>query len=261
MNLSYLIKRNTKRTVFAFLLCCVCIFVNAQTVWNKTYIEDRPSMQYTSIVEADSGYNLIGVTVNKTSPYYEQALTLVTDKNGFVIRYKANPDTININTGLFWNTLIKNDKNEFAFTGYGRDTVQHLVFGFLNNSFDSIKIFRYYTDSTFAFQGLSLIQYDNNTYYVAGGHNSKLGQNSNAVLIKIDSNGNRCWQKYYDRAKADFAESITKLSNGNLLIGAHSSDLNQTNERSNTWLIEVDTGGTVVRQWLDTNDSTYVAEG
>jgi hypothetical protein len=45
------------------------------------------------------------------------------------------------------------------------------------------------------------------------------------------------------------------------MIGSFRSDFNQANEHANTWLLEVDTGGNIVRQWFDPNDSTYVAEG
>jgi len=59
------------------------------------------------------------------------------------------------------------------------------------------------------------------------------------------------------------ASSIIKLTNGNLMIGAVRSNLNlnPTVQQANTWLLEVDTGGNVVRQWFDPSDSTYVAEG
>jgi hypothetical protein len=44
-------------------------------------------------------------------------------------------------------------------------------------------------------------------------------------------------------------------------LGCVRNDINQSIEHANTWLLEVDTAGNVVRQWFDPNDSTYVAEG
>jgi len=104
-------------------------------------------------------------------------------------------------------------------------------------------------------------QYDNNTYYVTGVHNLKPGSNANVVLMRIDSNGDRLWEKYYDQGNFNYAQGIVALKNGNLIIGAERNDLNQTVEHANTWLIELDTGGTVIRQWFDSNDSTYAAKG
>ena len=68
-------------------------------------------------------------------------------------------------------------------------------------------------------------------------------------------------EKKYHQFAYDYGESLIKLNNGNLLLGAVRNNNNQTLQKSNTWLLEVDTGGNVVRQWFDPNDSTYVAEG
>ena len=114
-------------------------------------------MRFSSVISSDSTYKMIGVTVNKLAPYYEQVLMIKTDTNGNLLGYKSSPDTIGINTGTYWNTLIRTNKNEFAFAGYGTDTTQHLIFGIANNAFDSVHIYRYYTPNTLAFQGAGLI--------------------------------------------------------------------------------------------------------
>jgi hypothetical protein len=260
MNLLHLIQPN--RTLA--LMLCVFWFVfdmEAQNLWNKTYIEDRPTMRFHSVVASDTTYNIIGVTVDKLSPFYEQALTVKLDTSGTLINYRSTPDTGFLRTGPFWNTLITTHTGGFAFAGYGQDTMQHLVFGLIDKSFDSIQLFRYYTPNTFAFQGAGLIQYDSDTYFIAGVHTLSSSNNANVVLVKIDSHGNRIWEKYYDQLASDYTQSIIMLDNGNLLLGAVRSDLNTINQHANTWLLEVDTGGDVVRQWFDPNDSTYGACG
>jgi hypothetical protein len=180
---------------------------------------------------------------------------------GNIINYHATPDTVGINTGTYWNALIRTEQGGFAFAGYGRDTVQHMVFGFVNDFFDSVQLFRYYTPNTFAFQGIAILQYDANTFYVSGVHTDAVPGDAKPVLVKIDSLGNRWWEKVYDQGRLNYTQSITKLANGNLLLGSVKNDLAIANERSNTWLLEVDTGGILIRQWTDSTDSTYVAEG
>ncbi len=139
--------------------------LHSQSLFNRAYVEDRPSMRFSSVVCSDSVCYVIGVTVNKQVPYYEQALTIKLDIHGNLLGYHAAPDTTGINTGTFWNTLITTNTGEFAFSGYGRDTTQHLVIGFLNYAFDSVKLLRYYTPNTFAFQGIKILQYSSNIFF------------------------------------------------------------------------------------------------
>jgi len=155
MNESSLIRKRKIIIVFLSLFCALS-FSKAQTIWNKTYFEDRPSMRFSSVLSSDTCYNVIGVTVNNIPPSYEQALTVQIDVNGLLLNYKSTPDTTGINTGLFWNTLIRTNTGGLAFAGYGADTTQHLLLGFADKRFDSIQLYRYHTSNTFAFQGSSL---------------------------------------------------------------------------------------------------------
>ncbi|HLP50704.1 MAG TPA: T9SS type A sorting domain-containing protein [Chitinophagales bacterium] len=125
---------------------------------------------------------------------------------------------------------------------------------------DSVITYEYSTPNATAFQGYKVLQYDDSSYYIAGVQT--INNNANVILLKIDSAGNRLWEKSYGQYKLDYAGSVIKLNNGNLLLGAvrNTADLTPT-QHANTWLIEVDTGGNVARQWFDPNDSTYVAEG
>lgn len=217
-------------------------------------------MRFSSVQKQDTSFIVMGVTVNKQSPYTEQGLFLKLSNNGLAATYKAVPDTNNIITGLFWNTLYKTDSSDFVFAGYGGDTTQHLVYGYFQSETDTIKIKRFYISNTYALQGLAVCSF-NSHIYVTGVHNYKPGFDANIVLFKIDTAGNVVWYKVYDQLNMDYAQSITPLVNGNLLLGAMRNDLGQPVVKSNTWLLEVDTGGNVVRQWFDPSDSTYVAEG
>lgn len=217
-------------------------------------------MRFSSVHSQDTFFVVMGVTLNKQAPYTEQGLFLKLSNNGLSATYKAVPDTNNIITGLFWNTLYTKDGSDFVFAGYGGDTTQHLVYGYLQSETDTIKIKRFYISNTYALQGLAVCSF-NNHIYVTGVHNYKPGFDANIVLLKIDTAGDVVWYKFYDQLNMDYAQSITPLVSGNLMLGAMRNDLGQPVVKSNTWLLEVDTGGNIVRQWFDPNDSTYVAEG
>jgi hypothetical protein len=244
------------------IICCVTVTTTtAQQIWNNTYIADRPVMLFSSVVMDDTTYKVIGLAANKDSPFNAMALVANIDGAGVLNYYKTETNNDSISFGVFLNTLIKTNSNDFAFTGYIIDTVSTLLFARIDKNLDSFKIYGYTTPNTYAYFGNALIQANDNYLYVAGIKTDNQPVNGNVCLVKIDTNGNRIWEKFYNQYKLDDARSIIQLANGNLMLGAVRNDLNQTNERANTWLLEVDTGGNIVRQWFDPNDSTYVAEG
>ncbi len=240
------------------LLCALPFVTNAQ-VWNKTYIEDRPAMIFSSIIQTDSTYNIVGATYG-FSNQYGKGFTGQISTDGVLLDYHIFIDSSYDTYGVYSNTLIGISDSQLAFTGNSYDTVPYLMLGMVNTQNGAIEIFKYYTANTYSFVGHCMVN-KNSSKYIAGVRTDGLTNNANVVLIKIDASGNRIWEKYYDQHKLDLAKSIIQLINGNLMLGAVRNDVNQTNEKANTWLLEVDTGGNVVRQWFDPNDSTYVAEG
>lgn len=64
--------------------------------------------------------------------------------------------------------------------------------------------------------------------------------------------------------KREIAYSATQLPNGNLVIGAHRYDaqkVNGTRYQEQTWIFEIDTNGTMVREFLDPDTQTGPAKG
>ena len=216
-------------------------------------------MLFGSVLLHDSSYIITGSTYGSV-PNVVKAMTADINASGTVTKLKILMDSTNSTYTLFSNALIENSSGKFVFTGKSQDSLSYLLFGISDKNLDSVSLFRYYTPNTLTYYGYDLVQHEG-AYFVAGIRIDSVGYNSNVVLTKIDSSGNRLWEKYYDQYYRDYAASIVKLSNGNLLLGCVREDLNQTLEHANTWLIEVDTGGHMVRQWFDPNDSTYATEG
>ncbi len=250
-----------RRAIFLLILVLIVlsIYAQSQTVWNKIYIEDRPTMLFSSIIADDNGYKLTG-GVSGTPINKSRAFFCSIDSAGLMSGYVVLVDSTNEQYGLFNNNLIRTADGRFAFTGYSYDSLPSLTFGISHEENDSIVFFKYYTAQTGAFQGYSLLQYGSD-FYIAGVRTPYPNFNSNLLLMKIDSAGNRLWERMYDQYKIDYSKKIIKLNNGNILLGAVRSDLGQPVEHANTWLLELDTGGAIVRQWFDLNDSTYAAEG
>ncbi len=243
----------------AISLLLTAFAANAQSVWNKTYIEDRPVMLFGSVLFKDTGYIVTGVTDGVTIGLAKAMLGEI-NMNGDLVNYKivvdSNPDYY----GLFTNALIKTQDEKIAFSGLSFDSLGYLFFGTADLDLNSVSTFKYHSPNTSTQIGYSLLE-DEGNYFIVGIKLDSIAYNADVFLTKIDSAGGKVWEKQYHRYSRDEAASIIKLANGNLMIGATRIDLYQDPQRANTWLLEVDTGGGIVRQWFDPNDSTYAAEG
>lgn len=219
-------------------------------------------MLFSSILTEDTAFRLLGVTSGYNPPYLAKITISKIDSSGVFNKYLAIDDNLGKGFGAFGNSLIKTKNGKYAFAGYSNDALPRAVFGKFDPLLDSVEIFEYQTPFSFALHGHLLLEYDSGVFFIAGVRTDSASLRSNVMLIKVTENGNRIWEKYYGLAdKAEGATGFTKLSNGNLMIGSGINDLNRTKEHSHTWLLEVDTGGKLVRQWYDPNDSTYSAHG
>ncbi len=248
------------RLAVLLLSCCTFTSICHAQLWNRTYIEDRPTMLFSS-AEYNAGVNyVVGVTSDITALNFDQIILGKIDGNGDLLNYKIVYDSATKGYSAFYNALIKNDKNELIYAGYSRDSLPRLLVLKTDQSYSSIKVYEYSTPNATAFRAYNIMQYDENSYYITGVITTS--NNADVILIKIDSNSNRVWEKSFNQHKIDYGRKILKLTNGNIMIGAVRNRADtQPIEYSNTWLLEVDTAGNLVRQWFDLNDSTYAAEG
>lgn len=253
------IHKHSKRLLLA-TICCASFFVaTAQlAVANKTFFQDRPTMLFSSVIADADTFIVLGVVTGVPSNTAKGMIGKI-DNNIDYNYYKTIGDSMNVSYGLFWNSLIVGNENKLIFTGYSNDSLLSGLIGMTSKTLDTINLIRYYTNTSEGFQIYNILRYDNMSYYAIGG--IVQSNNVDVGFIKVDNAGVKQIEKKYDQLSYDFGKSVVKLENGNLLIGAVRNNNNQTLQKSNTWLLEVDTGGNIVRQWFDPNDSTYVAEG
>lgn len=250
------------RTGFFILLCIFCCSVKSQLVWNNTYIEGRPLLLFSSILKENNFYYLTGVTFDSSnSNSYNRVYLCKIDLSGVVVNQSCFYTNLNKDYGAFHNTLIKNKSENFVLTGYERDALNRLFIAEFDANIDSVIVHEYYTPNTYLFAGKKIIQDMDGDYFVSGIRTDSGQSRANVVLVRLDSAGNKKWEKNYGGVLYESGSSMIKLNNGNLMLGAVRNDLGQPVEHANTWLLEVDTGGNIVRQWFDPNDSTYAAEG
>ncbi len=189
------------------------LFLQAQTIrFNKTYIEENPLTL--NVVALDTGYVVAGT--GNDGRYY--ILINGTDLQGnlrWVKRYK--------NSGYHTysgaqNSLIKTLDGGFALAGskpgLGFRSGYFMKF---DDSFDTLWTKTYLTDTNFiAFYNCTQT---NDSCYVLVGEKGVNSNDSKFVLVKINTEGDTLWSKYYGGNSFETGFKVINTKTNDLLAG------------------------------------------
>jgi hypothetical protein len=76
-------------------------------------------------------------------------------------------------------------------------------------------------------------------------------KNTNALVLKIDADGNEMWQKIYDKGKSEDAMSIVVDEIGGFTLAANSGQYNKFGAgSSDVWIVKCDKAGNVLAETL-----------
>lgn len=236
--------------------------VNGQTVWNKTYVEDRPVMLFSSVIKVGSVYHVIGVTAQAGSFYqYDRIFLGEIDETGLIVKQTVLFDSTTEDYSAYLNNLMLTASGKLLYTGHSDKPDRKTLLLQKDLNTDSVSIWEYSVPNASVYRGYCLLELDD-YYYIAGVRTDSNINSADNFIMKVDTLGNKMWQKFYGASnRLEYPSSLIALSNGNLMMGTFRTDFNQTVEHANTWLLEVDTGGNLIRQWFDNSDSTYAAYG
>jgi len=85
-------------------------------------------------------------------------------------------------------------------------------------------------------------------YLISG---SKIGDNTDAWVLKIDSNGSQLWQKTYDKGKSEHAMSMAAVEGGGFTLAANSGEYNKFGGgESAVWVVKCGSMGNVLAETL-----------
>jgi hypothetical protein len=87
--------------------------------------------------------------------------------------------------------------------------------------------------------------------YLIAGWELKDTKNTNALVLKIDADGNELWQKIYDKGKSEDATSIVVDENGGFTLAANSGQYNKFGAGpSEVWIVKCDKTGNILAETL-----------
>lgn len=244
--------------VVLFLLAGGCL--QAQQ-FSKLYFDGRPAMLFGSIEYAFGQYFVTGVTTTKGSPpYYQKALFGSINADGTVDSIYPLIDSTLYSYGIFANSLKKTaDGNFFIATGDLNDTKSKAFFMKCDLSGHLFLWKEYSYSAATLFHGEDVFEIPGQGYLLI--INSGASSNSNVCVIRTDLNGDILNQKFYDKGNIEYPFTIRHMMNGHYMIGAFSGKSGSTSYTTNTWLLEIDSMGNKIRDWIDTNDKTTAPNG
>lgn len=241
------------------LLCGWGVFVKAQGI-NQRYSFGRPNTVGASILYDGHDFIVSGLVTDSLAQY-AQALWAKIDTAGNITSFK--PSGIpNMDVNTYSPNMFLDYSSRYVNTGFLGNGENFVI---KSDSSGYVSDFKLYTDTVAAnFSISSIMQASDSNYYVTGGLEYTSSNPGDVLFAKINSNGVLCNKKVFGTNHKEYGTCLMELPNHNILVGAYNSNLNLIPhqypyqiERTNTWLLEVDTGGNLVRQWKGSNDSTY----
>ena len=120
--------------------------------------------------------------------------------------------------------------------------------------------------------GKSVVELNDSSFVIAGYTNSFGAGGYDAYIVKVDKNGNVIWQKTFGGGDWDFAYSINKTTDGNLIICGATYSFGRGNKDG--LILKMDYNGNVLwnkiyggaeeddlREIIQTSDGGYIAVG
>ena len=219
-------------TTYGGVMWLVRTDADGNQLWNRTIGNLTEDVcRGDSLIEcSDGGFAIAGDFLYEV-PQHAEMWLVRTDANGDCIwnRTYNGPDG-----GALCTELIECSDGGFALYGGASED-----YYFVRTDSNGVQLWNRtygYVGRDFAWPG-SLVQCDDGGFAMLGNTQS-LGSDSQVLLVRTDSDGNRLWRKDYDKPGYDLGHAILALDSGFLIIAQ--------NERLLLWVIRIDDDGTII---------------
>lgn len=222
----------------------------AQT-FSNLYYDNRPAMLFSSIEATDSSYYVTGVSNQKTAPFYRRAVIGSITHDGITDSLCYLFDLLPESYEIFGNSL-KKAGNHYIAVGSVVDSVSRAFIVRFDSAFNILFYHTYSDTISEIFQGFDVEEVKEGGYLLA--INRSLNTNNDVMVIRTDSLGEVINKRIYQAGSIEYPWVIRPMLNGHYMVGAFTrKGTTNTPFWCKTWLIELDSMGDMVRQWLDSN--------
>ncbi len=225
---------------------------------NNLYYDNRLAIMFGSIEEYNDSYYVSGVTtfaITDTT-YYTKALFGKVNEDGSLHYIIGIFDSLNHHYSIFMNCLKKTADGNFIATGDINDSIPKAFLLKIDTDGNVLLWHEYTYPNVNLFHGHDVIEMEGAGYLIAINANFTNG-NSETIIIRTDTLGDTLNVKDYGFAYTEFPWLIRPMLNGNFMIGAVTYSYNW----ARTWMLELDSMGNYVNQWIDTSLNNYYPLG
>jgi hypothetical protein len=250
------------------LLALFPLLVSAQTntYFNNRYRFDRPNGVFTSVLCDKERYIASGITTDTTINHYVQNVFSFISDEGIIDSIKFFGFTGN-DYGTWTNSLLKTSDNGFAQIGYISDNVGTTGLFLKYDSSGSVLFHRTFKDyiDTGIVTLLPQVLYEtpDKGFLICGDYQKPIYGDVRLFILKVDSLGNPQWKKIHNTSTLweamQYGANIIKTHKNTYMLGCYKTDLNLP--PSYTWLLEVDSLGNKIREYIDPDPHTTNANG
>jgi hypothetical protein len=247
-------------SVVAFILVSITV-VSAQTI-NQRYHFDQRNLIMCGVIPTDSCIYTSGIYLPTNSNLVGSFLAKLA-LDGTLEWFKPLIDTSN-SIELWFDALIPTNDEGFANVGYQYDYANeyhHAYFIKYDQFGDSLfttKISPWDTAMNGFIQPVHLIQTADSGFVFAGSIQFN-DFNVQAVLLKLDKNGNHLWTKEYGDSWHNRARGLTLAEDGGFYLGAWKTNASFGGGTQQIWysnIIKTDSAGNI--EWEYLSDETLV---
>ena len=223
-------------------------------IWNKTFTGPYNDFDSGySIIETSDGSFLLTGESERVHP--------ITGKGDvWVIKLDADGNEI-------WNKVFGGSYNEEGWSIIEASDGDYVIAGYkAESSVGGYKVWVIKLDTdgnevwNKTFGGSSALAYsiieDSSGAFVLSGTTASSGGSGNdALVIKLDYNGNEIWSKAYDKLYSDSGYSIIQASDGSYVLAGKTSTSTSNLAANDVWVISIDSNGNAL--W----DKTFGGSG
>lgn len=248
---------NTKQVTKLLLAVLLPVFISKQVFaqqFSSLYYENRP-LAFFGSCEYYSGNNyLTGLTAAIDTPYYLKGLFGKVLADGSLVYLKGAIDTLPYSYQFYRNALHKTADGNFIVCGEMIDTLGKVFIAKFDTN-GNMLFKKEFIDTTLElFHSQDVLELPGEGYLIAI-NVAFQNLNSAAVIIRTDTAGNILNKKVHDLNATEYPWLLRPMFNGNFMVGAVThKTANSSAYWCRTWLIEIDSMGNYVNQWIDTDN-------
>ncbi len=246
---------NTKQIagLILTLLSVLCFNQIDAQHYSELYYDNRPRMRFSAVEEKGGDFYIAGLTSAIDSPYYLKAAFVKVNGNGNLGYINGIIDTLPYSYQFYRNSLHKTADGSFIVCGEMIDTLGKVFIAKFDTS-GNILFKKEFTDTTLElFHSQDVLELPGEGYLVAI-NVAFQNLNSAVIIIRTDTAGNVLNKKTYDLSYTEYPWLIRPMLNGNFMVGAVTHKSSSSSAFwCRTWLIEIDSMGNYVNQWIDSD--------